>query len=240
MIDNLDNIKIFADGADFKGMLELNENKLIKGFTTNPTLMKNVGVEDYNDFAKKLIKNISNEKSISFEVFADDIDEMNEQAKIISSWGENVYVKIPITNTKGISTNNLVKDLLLSGVKCSVTAIFTFNQLNTLLKEIGEVDTPLILSVFAGRIADTGIDPMTIMKECSDRTNLNKNCELLWASPRELLNIFQAIETKTDIITVPINLLSKLESIGKDLNEFSLDTVKMFFNDASNAGYKIK
>ncbi len=240
MTDNLDNIKIFADGADFKGILELNENKLIKGFTTNPTLMKNAGVEDYNDFAKKLIKNISNEKSISFEVFADDIDEMNEQAKIISSWGENVYVKIPITNTKGISTNNLVKDLLLSGVKCNVTAIFTYNQLNSLLEEIGEVDTPLILSVFAGRIADTGIDPMMIMKECSERTNLNKNCELLWASPRELLNIFQAIETKTDIITVPINLLSKLESIGKDLNEFSLDTVKMFFNDASNAGYKIK
>lgn len=236
---NINKIQIFADGADYDGIVKFNQDNLIKGFTTNPTLMKKAGVSDYGDFARKLVNIINPEKSISFEVFADNLDEMYTQAKIISSWGNNIYVKIPITNTKGESTNTLVKNLINDGIKCNVTAIFTVKQISNLLDLIDKLEIPLILSVFAGRIADTGIDPMKIMRECSSKTKSFTNCKLLWASPREILNIFQAIETETDIITVPIEMLSKLKNLEKNLEEFSLETVKMFYNDAQNAGFKI-
>ena len=235
MISN--NIKIFADGADIKSILELNKNPLIKGFTTNPTLMKKAKITSYKDFALEVIDNIK-DKPISFEVFADDILEMEKQAKEIASWGRNINVKIPITNTKNESTIDLVTNLTKEGIVCNVTAIFTTNQVSHLMKNIS-LDSEIIVSVFAGRIADTGIDPIPLMAECANIMKNHKNSELLWASPRELFNIFQAEKCGCHIITVPNDLLSKLSNIGKNLEEFSLETVKMFYNDALNAGYTI-
>tara|TARA_B100000029_G_scaffold443173_1_gene462061 strand:- start:297 stop:1013 length:717 start_codon:yes stop_codon:yes gene_type:complete len=230
-------IKIFADGADSKSMMELNLNPLIKGFTTNPTLMKKAGVINYKDFAKKILKEIN--KPISFEVFADDFESMKIQAEEIASWGSNVNVKIPVTNTKNEKSLDLIYELSKKGIICNITAIFTLNQLSEVMESLNK-NTPAILSVFAGRIADTGIDPVPIMREAVKYTNNNNHHEILWASPRELLNIFHAEEVGCHIITVSHDILKKIDLINKDLEKFSLETVSMFYSDAVNAGYKIK
>ncbi len=230
-------IKIFADGADLKSFRDLNSNEFIKGFTTNPSLMKKSGVKDYKGFAKELLSQIK-DKPISFEVFEDDLSEMEKQAKEIATWGKNVYVKIPITNTKGNSTHLLVKKLSDEGISCNVTAIFTLDQLKLVSDSINE-NTPAILSVFAGRIADTGIDPIPAMKECVEYTKNKKKIEILWASTREILNIFQANKINCQIITVPNDLLKKLNNLNKDLEYFSKETVMDFYKDAKSAGYKI-
>ena len=231
------NIKIFADGADLKSFRDLNSKKFIKGFTTNPSLMKKSGIKNYKEFAKDLIKEI-NDKPISFEVFEDEITDMEKQARQIATWGKNVYVKIPITNTKGESTHELVNKLSNEGISCNVTAIFTIEQLKLISDSINN-KTPTILSVFAGRIADTGIDPTSIMKECIEYTQNKKNIEILWASTREVLNIFQANSINCQIITVPNDLLKKLNNLNKDLKSFSKETVMDFYKDAKSAGYKI-
>ena len=231
------NIKIFADGADISTFESLNKNNLISGFTTNPTLMRKVGIKNYKNFAKEIL-DIVKEKPVSFEVFADDIDEMEEQAFEISSWGKNVNIKIPITNTKKISTKNLIEKLSKNKIICNITAIFTLDQCAHVL-EILSTGTPAILSIFAGRIADTGIDPMPIMKEAVQLSKSKSSVEILWASPRELLNLIQANDIGCHIITMPNDLINKISLIGKDLDEYSLETVLMFYNDALKADFKI-
>jgi transaldolase len=231
-------IKIFADGAEIKAMIEAYKGTLVKGFTTNPTLMKKNGITDYEGFAKEVI-NIIPDRPISFEVFSDEFDEMEAQAKKIASWGKNINVKIPISNTKGQSSIPLVKKLSAEGLSLNVTAILTVEQ----VKEVAEVLNPNtynIVSVFAGRIADTGRDPKPYMIESAKLLKGLKNTDLLWASSRELYNIFEAEETGCQIITVTPEILKKLSGTGKDLTELSLDTVKMFYNDATSAGFKIK
>jgi len=232
------NIKIFADGADLKSILELNKNPIISGFTTNPTLMKKAGIQNYTEFAKEVLSEIK-DKPISFEVFSDDLDEMKIQAKKISTWADNVYVKIPITNTKGESTAGIVHELSHSGVKVNVTAIFSTAQVIKTAYAL-KGGAPSVVSVFAGRIADTGRDPKPFMKSmfliCKGQ---DPSIELLWASPRELYNIVEAEACNCDIITVAHDLLSKLNLFDKNLEEFSLDTVKMFYNDAQKAGYTL-
>ena len=237
MKNNLD-IEIFADGASLNSIETFNVNPLIKGFTTNPTLMKKDGVKDYKEHSLKIAK-LVNPKPVSFEVFSDDFDEMYDQAKPIAKWGENINVKIPITNTKGDSSETLINSLAKEGVKLNITAIFTLEQVKTALTST--VDSPYsIISIFAGRIADTGVDPEYICKAAVELKNeLNKNAKILWASPREVYNIFQAANSGCDIITVAHDILNKLGSINKDLEQFSIETVKMFYNDASEAGYKI-
>jgi transaldolase len=230
-------IKIFADGADRNNMLEMYSRPIIKGLTTNPTLMRKAGVTDYRDFCKDILKEIRT-KPISFEVFSDDIEEMERQALEITTWGDNVYVKIPITNTLRQSTTSLVQTLVQRGVKVNVTAIMTLEQVRSVAAVLSPT-VPSYVSVFAGRIADTGRDPLPTMREA---LNLLKplNCtELIWASPRELLNLFQADEIGCHVITATSDILSKLSLIGKDLNEYSLETVKMFNNDATSAGYAL-
>ena len=234
---NIKDIKIFADGAELKTMIEQYKNRAVQGFTTNPTLMRKGGVTDYESFAKEVLKHIP-DMPISFEVFSDEFDEMERQAQKIASWGPNVNVKIPITNTKQQSSIPLVKKLSTSGLSLNVTAILTVDQVRQ-VKEALNPDVYSIVSVFAGRIADTGRDPMPIMKECAQILKPLKKADLLWASSRELLNIFQAIVTGCHIITVTNDILKKLPGVGKDLAELSLDTVKMFYNDASAAGFKI-
>jgi transaldolase len=231
------NIKIFADGADLKSFRNLNSKNFIKGFTTNPSLMKKSGIKNYKKFAQDLIKEIS-DKPISFEVFEDEIIGMEKQARQIAAWGKNVYVKIPITNTKGESTHELVKKLSDERISCNVTAIFTFEQFRLISDSINN-ETPAILSVFAGRIADTGIDPMPIMRKCIKYTKNKKNIEILWASTREVFNIFQANSINCQIITVPNDLLKKLNNLNKDLKNFSKETVMEFYKDAKSAGFKI-
>lgn len=231
-------ISIYADGANLKGILELNKIHFISGFTTNPTLMKQSGIKNYKKFAVDVLKKIK-KKPISFEVFADDIMEMESQALEIFRWGKNINIKIPITNTKGESTKKLIYKLSERGIVCNVTAIFTFDQLKNLMKIIKK-DCPIILSVFAGRIADSGRDPEIIMKKCSKFLKKYPNAKLLWASTREVFNIFQAERTGCDIITVPNSILSKLKYLNKNLNSFSIDTVKMFYKDAKKAGFSIK
>ena len=231
------NIKLFADGADLAGMVDMASKTFISGLTTNPTLMKKAGVTDYTKFAQEVLKQIQ-VKPISFEVFSDDIDEMKAQGEKIASWGGNVYVKVPITNTKGESTRSVIKYLTENGVKVNVTALMTNDQ----VEQIIEVLNPQVesyVSVFAGRIADTGRDPVPIMKKCISTLAENKKAELIWASPRELLNVFQADQIGCHIITATTDILKKLELIGYDLSAYSLDTVKMFFNDAKNAGFSI-
>jgi len=230
-------IEIFADGADLTSMLELNDDVNIRGFTTNPSLIKKAGVKDYKNFAIELSQKIK-DKPLSFEVFADDINQMEDQAHEINSWGKNINVKIPITNTKGVSTNDLIWKLTSQNIKCNVTAIFTIEQVKNLLGFINK-DTYTIISIFAGRIADTGIDPIPLMQEAVDLTKLKANIKILWASPRELLNIFHADDSGCHIITVPSDILKKMNLINKNLDEFSLETVKMFYDDARNVGYKI-
>ncbi len=231
-------IKIFADGADLKSVKSLNKEEFIKGFTTNPSLMKKAGVTDYKSFSIELI-NLIGEKPISLEVFTDDIKEMEKQAKVISSWGKNVYVKIPITNTKGESTVELVKTLLNLGVKCNVTAVFTLKQVKEIFENSNN-KTNLIISIFSGRIADTGRNPVQTIKDAIELCQSKKNIEILWASTRELFNIVEAEKCRCHIITVPYEILSKFKNIGKDLNLVSTDTVKSFYQDALSAGFKIK
>ena len=233
----INNISIYADGADLKQILQLNRLSYIKGFTTNPTLMKSSGIKNYKKFAIDVLANIKN-KPISFEVFADDIREMERQAYEIATWGKNVNIKIPITNTKGVSTKKLIAKLSNDGIVCNVTAIFTEKQLYDLMIEIKK-QSHIILSVFAGRIADTGADPEIILKQCSKILKKFPNSKLLWASTREVFNIFQAERCGCQIITVPNDILLKLNNIKKNLNTFSIETVKMFYNDAQKAGYKI-
>jgi transaldolase len=230
-------VKIFADGADKAGMLEMYQKPFIKGFTTNPTLMRKAGVTGYKAFALDILRAIP-DRPISFEVFSDDFSEMERQAHEISSWGENVYVKIPITNTKRQSSYTLINRLMRAGIKVNVTAILTLNQ----VKEIASAlkgGPACYVSIFAGRIADTGIDPVPIMAETVESLRVVPNAELLWASPRELLNIFQADAIGCHIITATNDILNKLYLVGKDLDAYSLDTVKMFSNDALEAGYTL-
>lgn len=230
-------IKIFADGADLKGMLEMHEKPYIKGLTTNPTLMRKAGIANYKSFAFEVLSQIK-EKPISFEVFSDEFAEMKRQAIEISSWGENVYVKIPITNTLGESTSKVVDYLVQQNVKVNVTALMTTEQVVEVAKVL-DSSVPSYISVFAGRIADTGRDPEPIMMESLEVLKSLAKTELIWASPRELLNVFQAERIGCHIITATNDILQKIKLIGYDLNEYSLDTVKMFKNDAASAGYKI-
>lgn len=230
-------VQIFADGADKAGMLEMYKKSFIKGLTTNPTLMKKAGIKDYEAFAKDILLEVK-DKSISFEVFSDDLDEMEKQALKIATWGENVYVKIPVTNTKGIPTYSLIKKLSDKGVKVNVTAIMTLEQVRDVVLSLNQ-NVPSYVSVFAGRIADTGVDPVPLMSAAVQITKMNSKAEVIWASPRELLNVFQADEIGCQIITVTNDILKKLELVDYDLNSYSLDTVKMFYNDALAAGYKL-
>ena len=230
-------IKIFADGADFESINKLNTKNYIKGFTTNPSLMKKAGIKDYKEFALKILSKIK-DKPISFEVFSDDLIEMEKQAIEIASWGKNINVKIPITNTKKESTTGIIERLSNQGIECNITAIFTVNQLKNVVQVLNK-NTPAILSVFAGRIADTGIDQKNIMAECVQASKLKPKSEILWASTRELVNIFQADKIGCQIITVPHEILSKIDSIGTNLEDYSLDTVKSFYKDAVAAGFKI-
>jgi len=230
-------VKLFADGAEKNGMVEMYNNPLISGFTTNPTLMKKAGVINYKKFALDILS-IIKDKPISFEVFSDDFDEMKRQAMEISSWGQNVFVKIPITNTKGISSLNLIEELSKSGVKMNVTAIMTNAQVEKILPVLIK-GTSVFVSVFAGRIADAGTDPLPIMSDVLKTIKPYPNIELIWASPRELFNVVQANEIGCHIITATNDILKKLPTLGKNLNEFSLDTVKMFYDDAQSAGYEI-
>ena len=230
-------VKIFADGADKAGMLEMYRNPLIKGFTTNPTLMRKAGVADYRAFAAEVLAAIV-DRPISFEVFSDDFDEMEEQALTISGWGENVYVKIPVTNTRRQSSADLVQRLTRRGVKLNVTALLALDQVREMTAAL-EGGAPACISVFAGRYADTGRDPVPHMKAAVEIMERAPNAELIWASPRELLNILQADDVGCHIITVTNDILQKLHLVGRDVAQYSLDTVEMFRNDALSAGYRI-
>jgi transaldolase len=230
-------VKIFADGADKVGMLEMYEKPFVKGLTTNPTLMKKAGITDYRAFCKDILTSI-NDKPLSFEVFSDDFAEMERQALEIASWGDNVYVKIPITNTRQETCYGLVKKLADQGVKLNVTALMTLDQVRNVVAALNP-NIPSYVSVFAGRIADTGYDPVPLMTTAVEVLKAAPAAELIWASPRELLNIFQADEISCHIITVTNDILKKLSIVGYDLNEYSLDTVKMFYADAVAAGYKL-
>ncbi len=228
-------VKLFADGADLDGMIEMASKPFISGLTTNPTLMKKAGIVDYMKFAKDVLREIP-VKPISFEVFSDDFEEMKTQGQKINSWGENVYVKIPITNTRGESTKLVVEYLTNKKVKVNVTALMTNEQ----VKEVTSVLNPEVgsyVSIFAGRIADTGRDPLPIMEQCLKTLSSVQQSELIWASPRELFNVFQANQIGCHIITATNDILKKLDLVGYDLNKYSLDTVKMFHSDAVNAGY---
>jgi transaldolase len=230
-------VKIFADGADRAGILELYRNPLIKGFTTNPTLMRTAGIRDYEAFSRDLLKAIT-DRPISLEVFSDDFAEMETQARRIASWGDNVYVKIPVTNTQGESALPLVRALAKAGVKQNITALMTLGQVRDVAAALASGPSACI-SVFAGRVADTGRDPIPMMAAAVELLRPYPQLELIWASPRELLNIFHANQVGCHIITVTHDVLKKLSLVGKDLNEYSLDTVKMFRNDAVKAGFQL-
>jgi transaldolase len=230
-------VKIFADGADKAGMLEMYAKPHIRGLTTNPTLMKKAGVQDYKAFAKDVLS-VIRDKPISFEVFSDDFAEMERQAMEIARWGDNIYVKIPVTNTRRDSAAGLVRKLSGAGVKLNVTALMTLSQVREITDALA-ADTPAYISVFAGRIADTGREPVPLMAAALELMKLKPKAELIWASPRELLNIFQADDIGCHIITVTNDLLKKLDLVGYDLSDYSLDTVKMFFKDAAAAGFRL-
>ncbi|MBK9334532.1 MAG: transaldolase [Ignavibacteria bacterium] len=229
-------IKIFSDGANVNEMKRVYGEGIVSGFTTNPTLMKKDGVKDYVAFAKDVLSEIK-DMPISFEVFTDDFESMERQANVIASWGDNVYIKIPVTNTKDETSYELINKLSSKGFKLNVTAILTTAQVKSVYDSLAK-STPSIISVFAGRIADTGRDPIPYLKESYEIVKNSESVELLWASSRELLNIVQAQECGCHIVTVTNDLLKKLKMIGMDLKELSLDTVKMFYNDASSAGYE--
>lgn len=230
-------IKVYSDGAVLETMLKDLNSGLVSGFTTNPSLMKKAGITSYIGFAKEVLKDIK-EFPVSFEVFADDIETMEKEAEKIASLGENVYVKIPVTNSKGESTVDLMKRLAAKGVKINATAIFTLEQVREVVGAL-KAGTPGIVSVFAGRIADTGVDPVPIMKEALSICRQKDGVELLWASPRETYNIYQADELGVDIITCTSDLIQKLSLNGKDLTEYSLETVQMFLKDSTSLGFKI-
>ncbi|EAY56997.1 MAG: transaldolase [Leptospirillum rubarum] len=230
-------VKIFADGADKAGMLEMYTKPYIKGLTTNPTLMKKAGITDYKAFSKDILSAIP-DRPISLEVFSDDFIEMERQAIEIASWGKNVYVKIPVTNTKRETCYNLVRRLSKEGVKLNVTAIMTLAQVRDVVASL-DPKIPSYVSIFAGRIADTGRDPLPLMAAAVELLKINPLAELIWASPRELLNIFHADSIGCHVITVTNDILKKLSLVGYDLDDYSLDTVKMFYNDAVAAGFKL-
>jgi transaldolase len=230
-------VKIFADGADKAGMLEMHAKPHIKGLTTNPTLMRKAGVSDYRSFAREMLELIR-DKPISFEVFSDDFREMERQALEIASWGRNVYVKIPVTNTRSESSRELVRRLAARRVQLNVTALMTLRQVRDVVEAL-DADTPAYVSVFAGRIADTGRDPMPLMAAAVGLLAAKPRAELIWASPRELLNIFHADQVGCHVITVTNDILKKLELVGKDLDDYSLDTVKMFHSDAAAANFRL-
>ncbi len=230
-------LKIFADGANFDEICEMYKNPFIKGFTTNPTLMRKAGISDYEAFGRKVLAAVP-DRPVSLEVFADDLPTIQAQAEVIASWGANVNVKIPITTTDGTYTGPVLRALSARGVVLNVTAILTLDQVRRVAADLAP-GTPAIVSVFAGRIADTGVDPVPLMTEASRILAACPRAELLWASPREVLNVVQAEQTGCHIITATKDVLSKLPTLGKGLEEFSLDTVKMFFRDASAAGYTI-
>ena len=237
-IDTL-KVKIFADGANLSDMKEMYANPLIKGFTTNPTLMRAAGIKDYQDFAKEVLE-VIRDRPVSFEVFADELDEMAAQARRINSWGDNVFVKIPVTNTLGTYCGPIIKELSEEGVHLNVTAVFTLDQVKRIAADLA-ADTAAIVSVFAGRIADSGIDPVPLMSEAARHlAGSRPKAELLWASPRELLNIFHADYCGCGVITVTNDLLKKLSLVGKDQDGYSLETVRMFYGDAQKAGYSIQ
>ena len=236
VIDKL-KVKLFADGADRAGMLEMYEKPYIRGFTTNPTLMKKAGISDYEGFAHEILQEIP-DRPISFEVFADDFDEMERQALKIRTWGENVYVKIPVSNTRREMSYGLIERLSDAGVHLNITAILTLDQV---CKVAGAIKNgpASVVSVFAGRIADTGLDPVPVMSEALKILEVAPQAELLWASPREVLNIYQADAIGCHIITATNDILRKLSLSGKDLAEYSLETVQMFYDDANRAGYTL-
>jgi len=231
-------VKIFADGADLEGIIDLYRKPFIKGLTTNPTLMRKVGISDYEVFARSVLENVT-EKPISFEVFSDEFPEMRRQALKIRDWQDNVYVKIPITNTRGETALPLIADLVKEGVKVNVTAILTVEQVRGVAGVLKK-EVPSVVSVFAGRIADTGVDPLPIMKESLQILTAIRSSELLWASVREVLNIFQAAACGCHIVTVPHDILAKAIKLGgTDLTKLSLDTVQMFYRDAVAANFKL-
>lgn len=230
-------IKIFADGADLNNMIEMNNKNYIKGLTTNPTLMKKAGIYDYVKFANEVLAHVQ-EKPVSFEVFSDDIEDIKRQGKIISSWGKNVYVKIPISTTNGNSTIRAIDYLVNLGVKINVTALMTCAQVYQ-VSQVLNPNIPSYVSVFAGRIADTGVDPIDTMVESIDILKQNINAELIWASPREILNVIQADKIGCHVITATTEILNKIPLLGYNLNEYSLDTVKMFRKDALESGFVI-
>lgn len=230
-------VKIFADGANFDAIMEEYKKGEVQGFTTNPSLMKQAGIKDYKSFAKEVLETIK-DLPISFEVFADTLEEMKKEALEINSWAENVYVKIPVTNTKGEFTGEIIKELSEQGVKLNVTAVFTMDQVK-MIKECLSETTPAIISIFAGRISDTGVDATIIMKESVELLKDMNKVEILWASCRDLYSIVEADECGCQIITVPNSILSKKSLFGKDLAQYSLETVKDFFADASGLGYCI-
>jgi len=234
---NLGKLKIFADGADRSSILEYRQNPIIRGFTTNPTLMRAAGIDDYESFALDVVDLVDGHP-ISFEVFSDDIAEMEAQAHKISSWGQNVYVKIPVTNTQGASTGELLRRLSGAGIKCNVTALMTVRQVEQTAACLAD-GVPALVSVFAGRIADTGRDPVPLMTQALGVLDSFPSLELIWASPRELLNIVQAAQIKCHVITVTPDILKKLPTLGRDLDDFSLDTVRMFRRDAEAAQYSL-
>jgi transaldolase len=230
-------VKIYADGADLDTMIKMSQEPYIKGLTTNPTLMKKNGVLDYKKFAKEVLSKI-HDKPISFEVFSDDLDEMKIQALEIAGWGENVNVKIPITNSIGKPTSELIQYLAQNNVRLNVTALMTIQQVKEIINVLNP-KVPSYISVFAGRIADTGIDPIPMMEQTLKIMSVNKNTELIWASPREVLNVIQADKIGCHIITATSEILTRLNLIGKNLDEYSLETVKMFRNDALESGYSL-
>jgi len=235
-MNNLD-IEIYADGADVNEIIKMDRENSADGFTTNPTLMLKAGISDYLSFAKDVLAGVK-EKSISFEVFSDDLDDMYRQALILRDLGENVWVKIPVSNTQGIMTYDLINKLSSEGVKVNVTAIFTQEQIQNVYDALNP-NINSIISIFAGRIANAGIDPEPTMEFASNLTNHNKLIETLWASSREVFNIIQAIRTNTDIITLTPSLINGSKEIGKDLNQYSLETVKMFYDDAKKSGFSL-
>lgn len=230
-------VKIFADGADLKGMLEEYNKGIVSGFTTNPSLMKKAGIKDYKAFAKEVLGKIT-DMPVSFEVFSDDLETMEKEARVIGSLGDNVYIKIPVTNTKGESTVSLIEKLSQEGYHLNVTAIFTVEQVQAVVDAF-KPGVKNIVSVFAGRIADTGANPIEIMKKSSEICKKVQGVELLWASCREVYNIIEADECGCEIITVTNDVLGRLNNIGKDLEEYSLETVRGFFKDASSLGFSV-
>jgi transaldolase len=230
-------VKIFADSAERSRMLELYAKPYIHGLTTNPSLMRRAGISDYRTFAREILTELTG-KPVCFEVLADEFDEMERQALEIASWADNVYVKIPVTNTRRATSSALVRRLADQRVKLNVTAIMTLAQVREMLAALNPA-TPSYVSVFAGRIADTGVDPLPLMTQAVEMLKVNRNAELVWASSRELFNIFQANAIGCPVITVTADILSKLPLIGYDLAEYSLDTVKMFHDDAQSAGLSL-